>query len=116
MPEFLSVFPPRQAGRPVAALALAVAAAIGPARAQDASAPAGGAAWVAQECISCHDTAAVGRRIPPLWGLDPERFIAAMEAFRAGTRDNPAMVSVARGLSPELIAQLARYFAQGPRN
>lgn len=84
-----------------------------PVRAQDESA-AGNAAIIAQECGSCHAAAAVGRRIPPLWGLDQNQFITAMEAFRAGTRDNPTMVIIARGLSPQAVLELARHFADLP--
>lgn len=84
-----------------------------PVQAQE-NAAVGNAAIIAQECGSCHAAAAVGRRIPPLWGLDQNQFIAAMEAFRAGTRDNPTMVIIARGLSPQAVFELARHFAELP--
>lgn len=101
--------------RAAAAVALAACfAALAPAASAQDSTISGNTAYLAQECVACHDAVAVGRRIPPLWGLDPGRIIAAMEEFRAGTRDNPTMVTIARGLSPELIAELARYFSQMP--
>lgn len=72
----------------------------------------GNIAVIAQECVSCHASTAVGRRIPPLWGLEPGQFVAAMEAFRTGARDNPTMVVIARGLSVEAVMDLANHFAQ----
>ncbi|MEZ5667695.1 MAG: hypothetical protein R3F55_09755 [Alphaproteobacteria bacterium] len=69
---------------------------------------------LAQQCVSCHADAAVGRRIPPLWGLDQSRILSALEAFRDGNRDNPAMMSVARTLTTQQMLDIARYFAGQP--
>lgn len=90
-----------------AGLGLALLAAA-PAMAQQGG---GNTAVVAQECVSCHGSSAVGRRIPPLWGIEPGQFVAAMEAFRSGARDNPTMVIIARGLSIDMVVDLANHFA-----
>lgn len=87
--------------------------AVSVASAQDGVAT-GNAAVLAQQCVSCHADAAVGRRIPPLWGVDQNRIASAMEEFRAGRRDNPAMMSIARNLSQQQVQDIARYFAQQP--
>ena len=91
----------------------ALIAAYGMASAQDRSLMGDGPV-LAQQCVSCHADAAVGRRIPPLWGLDQSRILSAMEAFRDGIRDNPAMMSVARTLTTQQIIDIARYFAAQP--
>lgn len=93
-------------------LAVALLSAAPAALAQDNAAPTDNAAVLAQQCVSCHGEEAVGRRIPPLMGVDQNHIVSAMEDFRAGRRDNPAMMSIARNLSPQEVQEIARYFAQ----
>ena len=42
--------------------------------------------------------------------MDGESFIMAMNSFKNGERDNPAMVSVAKNLDQEQLKALAVYF------
>lgn len=65
-------------------------------------------AYLASGCNACH--AEPGGRIPSLAGLSAEDLLTAMHAFRSGARDNPAMVTVARGLSEQELAALAAHF------
>jgi cytochrome c len=81
------------------------------------AAPAGGdvayGEYLAGTCITCHRPgAAKSDKIPPLEAMAPEDLAAALRAFRSGARDNPVMVSMARGLSDEDIAALAAYYGQ----
>ena len=66
--------------------------------------------YLSGECTGCHRAGADDGAIPPIIGLEPERFIAALKEFRQEVRTNPAMVSVAKSLDDEQIAALAAYF------
>jgi len=68
--------------------------------------------YLAAECASCHQ--ASGRRqggIPAIIGLPADQFVALMEAYRRGQRDNQVMRTIAAGLSADEIAALAAYYA-----
>ena len=62
------------------------------------------------ECTTCHRNGA-NERIPPIFGWPTDAFIAVMESYKKGERDNKAMVSVAKSLDAEQIKALAAYFA-----
>ena len=62
------------------------------------------------ECTTCHRDGA-NERIPPIFGWPTDAFIAVMESYKKGERDNKAMVSVATSLDAEQIKALAAYFA-----
>ena len=62
------------------------------------------------ECTTCHRNGA-NERIPPIFGWPTDAFIAVMESYKKGERDNKAMVSVATSLDSEQIKALAAYFA-----
>ena len=62
------------------------------------------------ECTACHRDGA-NKTIPPIVGWPVESFVAVMNAYKKGERDNKAMVSVAKSLDDEQIAALAAYFA-----
>lgn len=62
------------------------------------------------ECTTCHRDGA-NNTIPPIVGWPVDSFIAIMNAYKKGERDNKAMVSVAKSLDDEQIAALAAYFA-----
>lgn len=62
------------------------------------------------ECTTCHRNGA-NERIPPIFGWPTDAFIAVMESYKKGERDNKAMVSVATSLDAEQIKALAAYFA-----
>lgn len=66
----------------------------------------------AQACSSCHGDDEQSS-IPRLAGMERESFIAAMEAFKSGERDNTIMGRLAPAYSTQDIEALADYFAAG---
>jgi cytochrome c553 len=68
-------------------------------------------AQLAATCAACHRLDGHDKGIPSIVGLSEEQFIVAMGAFKSGERSGPIMRTVARSLSKEQIAILARYFA-----
>ena len=67
--------------------------------------------YLSGQCTTCHQIdGEYVEGIPPINGLDPESFIMSMNMFKTGERDNPAMVSVAKGLDDEQLKALAAYF------
>ena len=75
-----------------------------------ADAPYG--AYLAAECAACHRRDAAHGAIPPLHVLTYDRLVAALKAYRDGTRANAVMQSVARSLGDAEIEALAAYFAR----
>ena len=68
-----------------------------------------GQAW---SCASCHGTAGEGGLSTPRLAGQPAAYLAKqLEDFRSGLRHNESMAFVARALSNEDIAKLARYYA-----
>ena len=49
--------------------------------------------------------------IPPVVGLDENRIVQSMRAYRSGERTSQIMHVVAAALSPEEIAAIAHYLA-----
>jgi cytochrome subunit of sulfide dehydrogenase len=68
-------------------------------------------AQLAAMCAACHRLDGQDAGIPSIVGLSEEQFVIAMEAFKSGERSSPIMRTMARSLSNEEIAILARYFA-----
>jgi cytochrome c553 len=68
-------------------------------------------AQLAATCAACHRLDGNDRGIPSIVGLSEEQFVAVMWAFKSGERSGPIMRTMARSLSDEEIAILARYFA-----
>ena len=68
-------------------------------------------AQLAATCAACHRLDGHDRGIPSIVGLSEEQFVTVMGAFKSGERYGPIMRNVARSLSNEEIAILARYFA-----
>ena len=66
--------------------------------------------YLASECVTCHGANA-DASIPALDTLRYEQLIAALKAYRAGSRTNPVMQSVARSLDDAAIEALAAYFS-----
>jgi cytochrome c len=69
--------------------------------------------YLASECVTCHGANA-DASIPALDTLRYEQLIAALRAYRAGSRTNPVMQSVARSLDDAAIEALAAYFSGQP--
>lgn len=101
-------------GRRLAAIcAVTLAASAGPAPA--AGDPALGY-YLSSECAACHQPS--GRQaggIPAITGLPADRFVALMQEYRGGQRDNQTMRLVAGRLTPDEIEALAAYYAVLPR-
>ena len=68
-------------------------------------------AQLAATCAACHRLDGHDRGIPSIVGLSEEQFVTVMRAFKSGERSGPIMRTMARSLSNEEIAILARYFA-----
>lgn len=68
-------------------------------------------AYLASECMTCHQRNGAKDGIPSIVGWKESRFIAAIRAFQFGIRRNPVMRSVATSLSDDEITVLACFFA-----
>lgn len=76
--------------------------------ANDAAAPDPQALVLA--CSGCHSVDATA--LPHLTGMDPERFLAAMRGFQAGSRPASIMDRIARGYSDAELAAMAAFFRE----
>ena len=70
---------------------------------------------LSQECATCHKAGGGAANIPPLAGLEADYLVETIGFYKSGTRNNPAMVSVALSLDDEQVKALALYFASQPR-
>ncbi len=67
-----------------------------------------------QACAGCHGTELQGAVAPPLAGRSPTYLFRQLLAFKAGGRRDPEaapMITVATGLTPEQMVDLAAYAA-----
>ncbi|CAN1494501.1 COG2863 Cytochrome c553 [Rhabdaerophilaceae bacterium] len=67
--------------------------------------------YLANECVACHLKS--GRQvggIPAIVGWPEDQFIAVMQAYRDGERDNQVMRTIAGKFKGDEIAALAAYF------
>jgi cytochrome c553 len=122
-PAHLRSLPARRGSRallaPAAALAaagfFAFATASAPASAQDVAGDAEYGAFLAGECVTCHQESGDFDGIPPIVGWPEESFVVAMTQYRDGERENPVMRTIAGRYGDEELAALAAYFASiGP--
>lgn len=70
---------------------------------------------LSSECTSCHRIDGVDNGIPSITGWDVSEFVQTMTWYKEGTRDNPAMKSVAESLDEQQIEALSAYFATLPK-
>lgn len=92
--------------------AIALLAATGAARAQDAKALQ--AASLGASCTACHGTegrAVAGSAVPGLAGQPAATLAEQVKAFKSGARSGSVMPQIAKGYSDAQIEQLAAYFA-----
>jgi cytochrome c len=68
-------------------------------------------AYLAQECLTCHQRSGSDAGIPAITGWPEADFVVAMHAYRRGLRPNAVMQMVAGRLGDEEIAALAAWFA-----
>ncbi|NYZ13790.1 cytochrome C [Azospirillum sp. RWY-5-1] len=81
-------------------------AAAGPPPGATAGAPPG-----AVSCAGCHAPAAVGGPVPDLTGRPAVEIVAAMQAFRGGTRPATVMDRIAKGFSDEETRAIADWLS-----
>lgn len=67
-------------------------------------------AYLASECLTCHQADGENDGIPSVTGWPEEDFVVAMHAYRQKVRPHPVMQMMAGRLSDEEIAALAAYF------
>ena len=67
-------------------------------------------AYLAGQCITCHQTDGSVAGIPSIVGWPQDDFVIAMQAYKHGNRVHPVMQLVAGSLSDEEIAALAAHF------
>jgi cytochrome c553 len=66
----------------------------------------------AAACAMCHGPEGQGTQVAPkLAGLDPAHFVAALQDYKSGKRDNAMMKAQAGPLTPDDMANLAAYYA-----
>ena len=68
-------------------------------------------AFLAGECVTCHQASGAFDGIPPIVGWPEETFVAIMDAYRTKERDSDVMQTIASRYDDEEIAALAAYFA-----
>ncbi len=68
---------------------------------------------VHRNCTACHGESGMGEMwgIPVIAGQNRDYLVAALMAYRDGTRRNATMRAVAMQLTPQEIDQLAEYFS-----
>ncbi len=68
------------------------------------------------QCVACHGENGRSRirGTPHLAGQDETYLVAAMAAYRSGTRRAVPMNSIANTLQPRDVAALARWYARQP--
>ena len=71
-------------------------------------------AQLAAMCASCHRLDGRDKGIPSIAGMDKEKFVDAMAAFKSGERSSQIMHVVALSLGDGEIATLAEYLAAQP--
>lgn len=72
---------------------------------------------LAASCAICHALPSQGSSvIPGLAGLDESYFVSKMHGFQNSSEEHDVMVQHAKGLTPEEINSLAKYFAVQPRS
>lgn len=79
---------------------------------------AAGVRSMAANCATCHGTggrAAADSALQGLAGRSKDELVAAMNAFRAGSRPATVMHQIAKGFGEDEIAAIADYFARQPR-
>ncbi|MDF1733219.1 MAG: cytochrome C [Minwuia sp.] len=72
------------------------------------------AAVLALSCAACHGPGGASPgSIPAIDRLTPSEIVAALRAFRSGTRPATVMDRIAKGYSDAEIAQLSGQFGKG---
>jgi len=72
-------------------------------------------AQLAAMCASCHRLDGRDKAIPSIVGMEKEKFVEVMAAFKSGARSSSIMHAVALQLSDAEIATLAGYLTMLPK-
>ena len=70
--------------------------------------------YLSGQCVTCHHVKGDNKGIPPIVGLPDVYFVQTMLEYKSASegRTNPAMVNIAKNLSEEELASLAKHFSQ----
>ena len=99
----------------LAVLAQTSAPAPQPQSSAQTGAPAAQPPASAQQCVSCHGARGEGNPaggFPRIAGQSQRYLVRQLESYANGTRHNPVMEPIAKGLSPQQMSEAAGYFAQ----
>lgn len=69
----------------------------------------------AASCAACHGPGGVSHSpamFPTIAGIEAERMVELLQAYRSGEKNNPMMMPQAQGLSDQDILDLAAYFSE----
>jgi cytochrome c553 len=66
----------------------------------------------AKSCAGCHGANGEGKdKLGPIAGMDPKKFVAAMEEYKSGKRKDGMMKMATAKLGKDDIENLAAYYA-----
>ncbi|WP_297019207.1 hypothetical protein [Thalassospira sp.] len=68
-------------------------------------------AYLASECVTCHQQHSANHAIPVIDGLPREYFVEAMLEYKYRLRDNSVMQAIMGSLGMEELSALATYFS-----
>jgi cytochrome c len=71
--------------------------------------------YLSAECATCHRAGSAAGTIPNIHGRAEQALVEAIKAYRAKTRENAVMQTIAGRLTDEEIEALAAYFARTTR-
>jgi cytochrome c553 len=69
----------------------------------------------AASCLGCHPAKADGGPVLALAKLPAEQIVAALQAYRSGTRPATVMDRIAKGFSDEEIDAIAQWYARASK-
>ncbi|TJW06719.1 MAG: c-type cytochrome [Mesorhizobium sp.] len=78
---------------------------------QSGAAGADQGAQLTAACASCHRLDGRDMAIPPIAGVDQDKLVSAMQAFKSGERPSQIMYIMVRSLTDEEVATVARYLS-----
>lgn len=106
---------PARTGRPTSPAAILAAGlfafAAAPAQAENPRGDIEYGAWLAGECVTCHQQSGDFDGIPPIVGWPEDSFVLIMKTYQDGARDHDVMRTIANRYNDEDLWALAAYFA-----
>ncbi|HUB97540.1 MAG TPA: c-type cytochrome [Stellaceae bacterium] len=97
---------PKHISSILSSMAVIVALAVLPAKAQDV-------AGKVKACAACHgqDGVPLAKEIPTIWGQRPDYLYKELHDYLSGARDNPIMSPAVKGFTLPELRTVANYFA-----